>query len=167
MAGVPEGDLEAVFVAVRNVFDLITSGKVTGSALEARRLGFLRPTDGISMNKRRLLGDAKEALLALAAAGYQPPAPREIYVSGEGGYGRLLELAQPRRAAGEWSDYDVEMAGALARILSGGGRGAAAGRVPEARLLDLERAVFVELCGKAKTQERIRHMLATGKPLRN
>lgn len=167
MAGVPEDDAEAAFAAVGGVFDLITSGKVTGSALEARRLGFLRETDGISMNKRRLLGDAKDALLALAAAGYEPPGPREIFVTGHPGYGRLLELARDRQTRGEWTGYDVEMAEALARILSGGGPGVAAGRVPETRLFDLERGVFVELCGKANTHERIRHILATGKPLRN
>ena len=157
----------SAFAAVRSVFDLITSGRVTGSALEARRLGFLREGDGISMNKRRLLGDAKDALLALAAAGYDAPEAREIFVVGEEGYGRLMELARERKTAGTWTDYDVEMAGALARILSGGGQGAAVGRMPEARLLELEREVFIELCAKPKTQERIRHMLATGKPLRN
>ena len=59
------------------------------------------------------------------------------------------------------------MAAALARILTGGGPGAPAGRVPEARLLELEREVFIELCGRPQTQARIKHMLATGKPLRN
>ena len=158
---------EDPFAALQSVFELITSGKVTGSALEARRLGFLRASDGITMNKRRLLGDAKDTLLALAAAGYELPVPRRISVSGEEGYERLLDLARRRRAAGEWTDYDVEMAGSLARILTGGGPGTRAGVVPEARLLDLERAVFVELCEKKQTQERIRHMLKTGKPLRN
>ena len=161
-----EGE-EAAFAAVRSVFELITTGKVTGSALEARRLGFLREGDGISMNKRRLLGDAKDVLISLVAAGYEVPGVREIFVLGEGGYGQLMDLAQERKAVGTWTDYDVEMAEALARILSGGGKGAAAGQVPEARLFDLEREVFIELCAKVKTQERIRHMLATGKPLRN
>ena len=165
--GSEEEQQEAAFAAVREVFELITAGRVTGSALEARRLGFLRASDGITMNKRRLLGDAKDALLALAAAGYAAPGKREVMVPGEAGYGRLMEVAAGKKAAGEWSDYDVEMAGALARILSGGGKGAPAGSVPEERLFDLEREVFIELCAKPKTQERIRHMLATGKGLRN
>ncbi len=155
------------FPAVESVFELITSGRVTGSALEARRLGFLRESDGITMNKRRLLGDAKDKLLALAAAGYELPVPRQVAVLGETGYERLMQTAAQHRAAGEWSDYDVEMAGALARILTGGGPGTLAGVVPETRLLALEREVFVELCAKAQTHERIRHMLKTGKPLRN
>ncbi len=79
----------------------------------------------------------------------------------------MLELAHQHREAGEWSDYDVHLAGALARILTGGGPGSPGGAVPEQRLLDLERAVFVELCAEPKTHDRIRHMLATGKPLRN
>ena len=155
------------FEAVRSVFELITSGQVTGSALEARRLGFLRARDRISMNKRRLLGDAKDTLLALVAAGYELAVPRQIAVLGEGGYERLMDLARDRQAAGTWTEYDVEMAGALARILTGGGPGTRAGVVPETRLLDLEREVFVELCTKPPTHARIRHMLKTGKPLRN
>ena len=158
---------EPKFAAVESVFDLITSGKVTGSALEARRLGFLRGGDGITMNKRRLLGDAKDRLLAMVAAGYELPVPREIAVLGEGGYERLMDLAGARRAAGQWSDYDVEMAGSLARILTGGGPKTHAGVMLETRLLELEREVFVDLCTKPQTHERIRHMLKTGKPLRN
>ena len=122
------------------------------------------------MNKRRLLGDAKEALLGLAASGIQSAGRSEkISVTGRRGVwaadGTGAKKAPRRR--GKWTAYDVEMAETLARILSGGGRGAAAGLVPEERLFELEREVFVELCGKTQTQERIRHMLATGKPLRN
>jgi 3-hydroxyacyl-CoA dehydrogenase len=164
LAAMPEGG--DAFAAAAAVFTLITEGRVSASALEAKRLGFLRASDGITMNKRRLLGDAKDKLLALAAAGYQAPAPRKLSVLGENGYERLLALAQQRQAAGEWSDYDAHLAEALARILTGGGTGAAR-LVPEQHLLDLEREVFVALCSEPKTHERIRHMLATGKPLRN
>ena len=119
------------------------------------------------MNRRRLLGDAKDALLGLAAAGYQPPAPREIEVLGADGYAQLMAEAGGYRDAGKWSDYDVHLGGELARILPGGGPGAPAGRVPEKVLLDLEREVFIGLCSQPSTHERIRHMLKTGKPLRN
>ena len=105
--------------------------------------------------------------LALVAAGYELPVPRQITVLGGNGYERLGRIAEGRRAAGQWTDYDVEMAGALARILTGGGPGTPAGVVPETVLLKLEREVFVELCGKPQTHERIRHMLKTGKPLKN
>jgi 3-hydroxyacyl-CoA dehydrogenase len=155
------------FEAAARVFALITEGRVSASALEARQLGFLRASDGITMNRRRLLGDAKDKVLELASTGYQAPAPRELQVLGGEGYARLMESAHRRKEAGEWSDYDVHLAGALARILSGGGAGGAAGVVPEKLLLDLERAVFVELCAEPNTHARIRHMLATGKPLRN
>jgi 3-hydroxyacyl-CoA dehydrogenase len=165
LASAPAGT--DTFAAVAGVFALITEGRVSASALEARRLGFLRESDGITMNRRRLLGDAQEKVLALAAADYHAPGPRELRVLGAEGYRRLLEIAYHRREAGEWSDYDVRLAGALARILTGGGEDAAEGIVPEQRLLDLERAVFVELAAEPKTHERIRHMLATGKPLRN
>ena len=155
------------YEALRATWGLITSGQTSGSALEARRLGYLRAHDGITMNRRRLLGDAKDALLGLSAAGYQPPAPREIEVLGAEGYARLMEEAAGYREAGKWSDYDVHLAGELARILTGGGPGARAGRVPEKVLLDLEREVFIGLCVQSGTHERIRHMLKTGKPLRN
>ncbi len=155
------------FTAVASVFTLITEGRVSASAADARRLGFLRAGDGITMNRRRLLGDAKDRVLALSAAGYQPPPSREINVLGDAGYARLLELSARQREAGEWSDYDVHLAGELARILTGGGPGSAAGLVPAQRLLDLEREVFIRLCAEPKTHARIRQMLATGKPLRN
>ena len=160
----PDAD---AYLALRETFGLITSGQTSGSALEAQRLGYLRPNDGITMNRRRLLGDAKDALLGLVAAGYRAPAPREIDVLGGEGYARLMEEANGHRATGKWSDYDVHLAGELARILTGGGPGVRAGRVPERVLLDLEREVFIGLCAQTGTHERIRHMLKTGKPLRN
>ena len=139
---------------------------MTGSALEARRLGFLRAGDGISMNRRRLLGDAKGLLLELARD-YQPPSPRFFEVLGASAYDHLVEKVRTRRNAGQATDYDVRLASALARILSGGGAGSRAGTVPEAYLYQLEREVFIELCAQEETCARIRHMLASGKPLRN
>ncbi len=158
---------EEPFDAVARVFDLLTAGKVSGSAPEARTMGYLCDGDGITMNRRRLLGDAKDTLLALAAGGYQPPELGKVSVSGAAGYARLMTRAEDRRAGGEWMDYDVELAGRLARVLTGGGPGSPAGDVPRERLLELEREVFIECCAQPRTHERIRHMLAKGKPLRN
>ena len=76
-------------------------------------------------------------------------------------------MTQQRREAGDWTEYDAFLAGMLARILSGGGAGVRAGAVPAQTLLDLEREVFVELCARPETHARIRHILDTGKPLRN
>ena len=157
---------EDPFAAAERTFALITAGRVSGSALEARRLGFLRATDGITLNRRRLLGDAKAAALALAAT-YAPPADRTVPVTGEPGYDRLLAAARRRQQEGQGSEYDVHLASALARILTGGGPGTRAAAVPAQVLLELEREVFIDLCGQANTQARIAHMLATGKPLRN
>lgn len=154
------------FLAAEAAFDLITSSVTSNSALHARRLGFLRATDGITMNKRRLLADAKDALLDLAAAGYRPPAPRRAPLLGAPAFGRLKEVTRRRRAAGEIGDYDVHLADELARILTGGG-GQPEAEAPVQRMLDLEREVFIGLCRRPETHARIEHMLQTGKPLRS
>ncbi len=157
------------FLAAERAWDLITSRRVTTSAHEARRLGYLRATDAISLNKRRVLGDAKEALLALAAnaAGYTPPPPRTLPATGADGYARLRERSRQRQSAGAMTAYDAHLADELARILTGGGPGTPAGDLPEARFLELEREVFIGLCFRPETQARIEHTLKTGKPLRN
>lgn len=154
------------FLAAEAAFNLIMSSVTSQSALHARRLGFLRATDGITMNKRRLLADAKDAMLALAAGGYQPPEARRVPILGAPALGRLSEDAAHRREAGEISDYDVHLAVELARILTGGGA-APEEDAPVQRLLDLEREVFVGLCQRRETHARIEHMLKTGRPLRN
>ena len=159
---------EETFTALERTFALLTAGTVSGSAHEARAMGFLCEGDGITMNRRRLLGDAKDTLLALARRGYQPPRPERVPALGAAGYERLMTLAQARHAQGAWTDYDVELAGGLARILTGGGPDARTeDHVPVTRLWRLEREVFVEFCLRPQTQARIRHMLSKGKPLRN
>lgn len=159
---------EDPFVATERAFDLISSRKITSSAREAKRLGYLRAHDGITMNKHRVLGDAKDALLELAAKGYTPPAPRELHAVGSPGYARLVEKARGLQAVGKWTDYDVHLAGELARILTGGGaENTQPGKLPEARFLELERDVFIGLCFRPESQARIEHTLKTGKPLRN
>lgn len=158
------------FTAAERAWDLVTSRTVTASAHEARRLGYLRETDAITMNKRRVLGDAKEALLALAAneAGYLPPPPRTLHAVGTDGYARLRERSRQRQATGTMTAYDAHLADELARILTGGGPDQPApGPLPEARFLELEREVFIGLCFRPETQARIEHTLKTGKPLRN
>ena len=158
----PGGDL---FEAAKRAFELIALGKVSGSAIEARRLGFLRETDRITMNRRRLLADAKAAMLALARD-YVAPARRKVWVGGEAVFANLRFAAQSMQLSGMASPYDVHLATGLARILSGGTLNHRA-EVDEQLLLDLEREVFLELTGQPKTQERIAHMLKVGKPLRN
>ncbi|HUS06419.1 MAG TPA: 3-hydroxyacyl-CoA dehydrogenase NAD-binding domain-containing protein [Bryobacteraceae bacterium] len=150
----------------RKVFELIGYGKVSTSAEEARKLGLLHNADVISMNPERLIGDAKALALALAP-GYTAGTPRsDIKVSGESGFA-MMKLGAWMMRQGEFiSDHDLLIAEKLANVLSGG-RLSGEQAVSEQYLLDLEREAFLSLLGTAKTQERIQHMLKTGKPLRN
>ncbi len=150
----------------RRAMELIGYAKVSTSAEDARQMGLLRPADRVSMNPERLIADAKALALSIAQ-GYAPGVPRtDIPVAGEAGCAQLKLGAWMAREAGHISDYDFAIAKKLACVLSGG-RLTGAQRVSEQYLLDLEREAFLSLCGNPKTQERIQHMLKTGKPLRN
>ncbi len=153
--------------ALRRNFETIAMAKVSTSAVEARRLGFLAPADGVTMNRERLLGDAKEAARELAAAGYVPPLPRtDVPAPGENILASL-KLGVHLMRRGEYiSDHDVKVANRVAYVLCGGNITPGA-PVSEQYLLDLEREAFLSLCGEKKTQERIAFTLKTGKPLRN
>ena len=150
----------------RRAFDLIGYGKISGSAAHARELGFLRPGDGISMNRERLTADAKSAALAMVAS-WAPGMPRQdIAVDGAAGYA-LLKMGVNLAAEGGFiTEYDSVVGEKLAYVLSGG-KLTGAQKVSEQYLLDLEREAFLSLCGQAKTQERMQYMLKNGKPLRN
>jgi 3-hydroxyacyl-CoA dehydrogenase len=152
--------------AAKQAFDLISKGRTSASAIEAREFQFLRPQDRISMNPERLIGDAKTLALALVPT-HAPGAPRDdIRVEGEAAYASMRLSVYAAREAGQISDYDATIGEALASVLSGG-RLTGAQSVSEQYLLDLERSAFLSLCGNRQTQERIEHMLRTGKPLRN
>ena len=152
---------------IQRAFELIGFGKVSTSAGDARRLGLLRDTDAVTMNRERLLTDAKAAALDLARAGYQPPPPRNDIPVGGAGVRAALDLGVHLAwRGGHISDYDAHIGRTLSRILAGGDLPHAA-TVSEQRLLDLEREAFLSLCGERKTQERMAHVLKTGKPLRN
>jgi 3-hydroxyacyl-CoA dehydrogenase len=148
------------------MFEQIGFAKVSGSAREARAFGFLRDRDRISPNPERLVDDAKQLALSLVP-GYAPGAPRnDIPVSGEAGYALMKMGVWMARQGGYISDYDTVIGEKLAHVLSGG-RLTGTQRVSEQYLLDLEREMFLSLCGRNETQQRIQHMLKTGKPLRN
>lgn len=160
------GDALDLFHTLRPIFQNIATARVSTSAEEARHLGFLRPSDLISMNRDRLVADAKQTALAMVRAGYHPPPPAQIRVLGEE-FLAAAKLAIHMLVRGEFaSEYDAVVARKLAYILAGGGI-TAAQAVPEQYVLDLEREAFVSLCGERKTQERMAHTLKTGKPLRN
>jgi 3-hydroxyacyl-CoA dehydrogenase len=152
---------------IQKAFEPIAFGTVSTSAADARRLGYLRPGDRISMNRDRLLADAKDLALLLARGGYQRPAPRtQIAVGGESVLGALKIGIHMAWRAGRISDHDKLIGTKLATIMAGGELPHPA-FVTEQQLLDLEREAFLSLCGQPKTLERIKHMLTTGKPLRN
>jgi 3-hydroxyacyl-CoA dehydrogenase len=151
---------------VQKVFETIGFGKVSTSGPDARRLGYLNARDAITMNRDRLLADAKAAALQLAA-GYRPVRPRDaIRVGGDGVLATLKLGVHLAWRAGRISDHDALIGRKLAFVLAGGNVQAAR-TVTEQHLLDLEREAFLSLCGERKTLERIAHTLKTGKPLRN
>ena len=153
--------------AVQRAFELIGTAKVSTSALEARKLGFLRDTDTVAMNKNHILGDAKRQVLALAP-GYVQPTPRQdIPTMGDAAIGAIKSALYGMHEGGYITDYDLVVSGELARVLGGGTGNNRAAKVSEGHLLDLEREAFLTLLGKKGTQQRIEHMLKTGKPLRN
>ena len=152
---------------VQRAFELIGFGTISTSGPDARRLGLLRDVDGFTMNRERLMSDAKARALELARAGYQPPRPRDdIPVGGEGIRAALDLGVHLAWRGGRISDHDASIGRKLARILAGGDLPHAT-VVTEQHLLDLEREAFLSLCGELRTQERIAHTLKTGKTLRN
>jgi 3-hydroxyacyl-CoA dehydrogenase len=158
---------EDLFNRIKNVSQTIAMARVSASAVEARELGFLRESDHITMNRDRLIEDAKQTALAMVREGYEQPHPRtDIPVLGEPALA-TIKLAVHMMVRGTFiSEYDAHVAKKLAYIITGGDLSHKT-LVSEQYLLDLEREAFVSLCGEKKTQERIQHMLKTGKPLRN
>ncbi len=152
---------------LQQVFELIGYGKVSTSAADARRLGLLRDTDGVTMNRERLLADARARARDLAGGGYQPPPPQHAIPVGGDGVRATLELGVHLALRGGWiSGHDALIGRKLAHILAGGAIPHAT-TVSEQYLLDLEREAFLSLCGEPRTQQRIAHTLKTGKTLRN
>ncbi|MDP3717986.1 MAG: 3-hydroxyacyl-CoA dehydrogenase NAD-binding domain-containing protein [Acidobacteriota bacterium] len=152
---------------IQKAFETMALGKVSTSGPEARRLGYLAVTDGISMNRERLMADAKSKALERVREGYRAPAPRTaIPVGGESVTAALNLGVHLMWRAGRASDHDAVVGRKLAHIM-GGGNLPHATTVSEHYLLDLEREAFMSLIGERKTLERIQHTLKTGKPLRN
>jgi 3-hydroxyacyl-CoA dehydrogenase len=153
--------------ALRRSFETIALAKVSTSAAEARSLGLLAPSDRITLNRERLLLDAKSQAAALAGAGYVAPQPRmQIPAPGTAALATLETGVYLMGEAGYASEHDQKVARWTAYILSGG-RITPGTLVSEQYILDLEREAFLSLCGERKTQERIAFTLKTGKPLRN
>jgi 3-hydroxyacyl-CoA dehydrogenase len=153
--------------ALRRTFETIALAKVSTSAAEARTLGLLGAADRITMNRERLLLDAKAQVAALASVGYSPPQQRtQISAPGTAALATLETGIFLMGEAGYASEHDRKVARWAAYVLAGG-RVTAGSLVSEQYLLDLEREAFLSLAGERKTQERIAFTLKTGKPLRN
>jgi 3-hydroxyacyl-CoA dehydrogenase len=152
---------------VSKAFETIALAKVSASGPDAERLGYLAPTDAFTMNRERLMADAKAKALERVREGYHVPAPRTaIPVGGESVTATLNLGVHLMWRAGRASDHDALIGRKLAHIF-GGGNIPHATTVTEQYLLDLEREAFMSLLGEPKTLARIQHTLKTGKPLRN
>lgn len=153
--------------AMKRAFETIATAKVAASAHEARALGFLNDSDRITMNRERVLSDAKKRALELVNAGYEPPIPRtDIAAPGESLLATLKMGVHLMRQGGYITDYEVKLGAKIAEVLCGGNVTPGT-PVSEQYILDLEREGFKSLCGEKKTQERIQYTLKTGKTLRN
>jgi 3-hydroxyacyl-CoA dehydrogenase len=151
--------------AVAKVFEIISTATVAKSAVDAKELLFLRPTDGITMNRYRLLADAKAKALQLAA-NYTPPEPRTVKLPGPAGRVGLKMAVEGFAKRGIATPHDVTVADHLAMVLTGGDTDLI-DEVKETELMDLERQAFMTLIRTKESLARIKHIIDTGKPLRN
>ena len=165
-AAAPEDSSADLLPLLRKAFESIAMAKVSISGEDARRLGYLRPSDGVTVNGDLLLSDAKAAALALVRGNYRPPQPGLIRVIGSRGFAAIESLLYIMRTGGYITDHDIVVSRKLGFIMCGGDVPEGT-RVSEEYLLDLEREAFLSLLGMPATLDRIRHMLQTGKPLRN
>jgi len=144
----------------------IAMAKVATGAEEAQRYRYLQPTDGITLNRDRLLYHAKHRALGLARAGYRPPRPPTIRAAGLDAAETIAMRVWSMQEGGYATEHDALIARKLARILCGGDV-LPGTEVSEQHFLDLEREAFLSLCGEEKTQARMQSLLMTNKPLRN
>ena len=161
------GESVELMEAMKKAFETIATAKVATSAHEARSLGFLRNSDSITMNRERVLADAKSRALEMVHAGYEPPLPRtDIPAPGENILAALKMGVHLMRQGDYITEYEVKLATKIAEVLCGGNVTPGT-PISEQYVLDLEREGFKSLCGEKKTQERIQYTLKTGKTLRN
>jgi 3-hydroxyacyl-CoA dehydrogenase len=152
---------------VQKAFETIALARVSASGPDAVRLGYLAPTDAFTMNRERLISDAKARALERVREGYlKPPARTAIPVGGTSLRAALHLGVHLAWRSGRATDHDALVARKLAHVMAGGDLPHAT-TVSEQYLLDLEREAFLSLLGERKTLERIQHTLKTGKPLRN
>lgn len=154
------------FPFIKKAFMAIGLAKTSSSAEEARELGFLRPGDLITMNRDLVLNDAKQLALGLAEAGFRAPRKQQYLLPGPSGSATIEMLLYDMKINNQASEHDALVGGKLAHVLCGGDTSPTT-PVSEERLLELELEAFLSLAGTEKSQQRMEHMLKTGKPLRN
>jgi len=151
---------------LREAFMNIAMAKVATSAYEAKKMGIIRDQDIIVVNRDRQIAEAKKHAIILAEAGYTQPIRQKVKVLGREAQG-MFYVGTDQLVAGHYaSDHDRLIANKLGYVMTGGNLSEST-EVSEQYLLDLEREVFLSLCGERKTLERIQYMLKTGRPLRN
>jgi len=156
-----------IFPLVQKAFETIGFAKVATSADEAKFLGYLLKTDTVVLNNDHRIWAAKQKALELAE-NYSPPEFRDdLKLPGAGGRTAMSMALKGFKAQGKISDHDEKIGKKLSYVLTGGDKAGLTKEVDEQYLLDIEREVFVSLAGESLTQDRIRHMLKKGKPLRN
>lgn len=161
-----KGTTAAPVDLIMPAFQNIAMAKVATSAKEGVGLGYLRPTDGITLNQDYLITDAKKRVLDMLSNGYRPPLKKNIPTFGQTAIGLLKVGTRMMLQAGQISEHDWKLALAIADIMAGG-QVIRDTMVPEEYFDKLEVENFISLCQEDKTQDRIMHMLKTGKPLRN
>ena len=166
VGSIPEGVDIDTGPFVQRVFMLIGMAHVATSAGEAMAAGFLRPSDGISMNRDLQIHDAKQRALGMINMGWRRPPQTTVKLPGRTGVAAIESFMWGMKGGGQISDYDMHVGKMVANVLCGGNI-AAGVKVTEQDLLDLEREAFLSLCGEEKTMARIQHMLRFNKPLRN
>ena len=166
MAGAPDDPSFNPLPLIQGAFMNIGMAKVCVGAEEGRTFSMLRPHDQITLNPELLFHNAKETVLGMARAGYRQPRPAKFRLPGANGYTAIQWGLDGMARGGQITQHEFKIAGMLARVLCGGDTSMRV-KVGQQHILDLEREVFLKLCGEPKSQERIQHMLTKNKPLRN
>ena len=159
-------DLSTPLQLVQGIFMTVGMGKVATSAEEAKEMGFLNNSDGVSLNREHRIHDAKQRALGMFRAGFRPPRPMKFRLPGRSGIATIDSMLYSMVENNQISEYDRFVGSKLGAVLCGGDTSPKV-LVTEDRLLELEREAFLSLCGEEKSQERMGYMLMNNKPLRN
>jgi 3-hydroxyacyl-CoA dehydrogenase len=151
---------------IRGAFQNIAMAKVCVGAEDGRKLGMLRPHDGVTLNRDLLFQDAKQKVLGMMRAGYRPPRKLRFRLPGHNGSAAIRWFLDGMVKGQHITEHEFKMASKLANVLCGGDTSTRA-KVTQQQILDLEREAFLSLCGEPKSQERMQYMLENNKPLRN